>query len=108
MVFDPRYRAWRYLARVGSLLLPRNPAELLHTPKGTRRDQRVLSIDELITNLEALPLPDKLFISLEGISGLRPGEILALAWADVHEDGLHITGDIFESPPNPVTIGRTR
>ncbi len=76
-------------------ILLRNPAELLHTPKKTKRDQRVLSINELSTIISVLPLRDKLIISLAGISGLRPGEILALAWESVHEDGLHITRDIY-------------
>jgi integrase len=76
-------------------LLSRNPAELLHVPSGTRQEKRVLSIDELRIILAALHLRDKLIISLAGISGLRPGEILALQWRDVHDDGLHIQRGIY-------------
>jgi integrase len=76
-------------------LLPRNPAELLHTPKPARRDKRVLSLDELCTILSALPLRERLIISLAAISGLRPGEILALQWGEIAADGLRITRAIY-------------
>ncbi|MBA3972627.1 MAG: hypothetical protein C0504_00250, partial [Candidatus Solibacter sp.] len=42
-----------------------------------------------------LPLRDKLILSLAGISGLRPGEILALQWGDINKDGLRITRGIY-------------
>ncbi|HEY4360293.1 MAG TPA: tyrosine-type recombinase/integrase [Bryobacteraceae bacterium] len=77
-------------------LLQRNPAELLHAPtRNHQRDKRVLSLDELRTLLAALPLREKLVISLAGISGLRPGEILGLQWHDLQPDGLHITRGIY-------------
>jgi integrase len=80
---------------VNDELLTRNPADLLHVPKGARTKQRVLAIDEVRTLLTALPLRDKLVISLAAISGLRPGEVLALKWTDLHEDGLHIQRGIY-------------
>jgi integrase len=76
-------------------LLQRNPAQLLHTPKKSKRDQRVLTIKELRTILAALPLREKLIIMLAGISGMRPGEILALQWQDLQSDGIHIQRDIY-------------
>ena len=76
-------------------LLPRNPAELLHIPNGTRRQKRYLTIDEVRTIINNLPLRDKIIISLASISGLRPGEILALQWGDITSDGLRITRGIY-------------
>jgi len=76
-------------------LLQRSPAELLHAPARQPRPKRVLSIAELSTILAVLPVRDELIIRLAGISGLRPGEILALRWSDLHEDGLHITRAIY-------------
>ena len=72
-------------------LLARNPADLLHTPKGRRYERTVLSIDQVRTMLSALPLRDALIIKLAVIVGMRPSEILALQWQDWTTDGLRIS-----------------
>lgn len=76
-------------------LLPRNPAELLHTPKGARHQKRYLTTTELQAILDLLPLRDRLILKLASIAGMRPGEILALQWNDLHADGFHITRGIY-------------
>lgn len=76
-------------------LLPRNPADLLHIPKGKRNARTILSIEQVRTLLGVLPLRDSLILKLAAIVGMRPGEILALQWTDLQPDGLHITRGIY-------------
>lgn len=42
-----------------------------------------------------LPLRDSLILKLAAIVGMRPGEILALQWGDLCEDGLRITRGMY-------------
>ncbi len=76
-------------------LLPRNPAELLHVPKGKRNERTTLTIEAVRTILTMLPLRDSLILKLASIVGMRPGEILALQWQDITSDGLRITRGIY-------------
>lgn len=66
-------------------LLNRNPAELLHTPRGTTRQKRVLTLDQAILVLAALGLRERLIVKLAGTCGMRPGEIVALQWHDLKD-----------------------
>jgi integrase len=68
-----------------------NPAELLHTPNGTRKERRVLTIDQARWMLSTLGLRERLIVKLAGICGMRPGEIVGLQWADLTPEGLRIT-----------------
>ena len=76
-------------------LLPRNPAELLHAPKTTKKERTVIAIEQVTNLLSQLPLRDAIIIKLAGIVGMRPGEILALTWDSIQPDGLHITKGIY-------------
>jgi integrase len=76
-------------------LLARNPAELLHIPKGTRSEKRVLSAAQLTMIINVLDLRERLIVKLAGICGMRPGEIVGLQWGDVQPDGLRITRGIY-------------
>jgi integrase len=76
-------------------LLTRNPADLLHTPHGTRNERRVLTIMQLQLALNALPLRERLILKLAGVCGMRPGEIVGLQWQDQASDGLRITRAIY-------------
>ncbi len=76
-------------------LLPRNPAELLHVPNGTRRERNVLTIDQARWILAVLDLRERLIVKLAGICGMRPGEIVGLQWNDLTPEGLRITRAIY-------------
>jgi integrase len=76
-------------------ILPRNPAELLHVPKGKRNERTTLTIEAVRTILAMLPLRDSLILKLASIVGMRPGEILALQWQDLTTDGLRITRGVY-------------
>jgi integrase len=76
-------------------LLPRNPAELLHVPKGKRGERTTLTTEQVRGILAMLPLRDSLILKLASIVGMRPGEILALQWQDINPDGLRITRGIY-------------
>jgi integrase len=71
-------------------LLNRNPAGLLHTPRGTVREKRVLTLAQATLMLAALPLRERLIVKLAGVCGMRPGEVVALQWHDVSERSLTV------------------
>jgi len=76
-------------------LLPRNPAELLHVPKGARHETRALTVTQLSMIIAVLDVRERLIAKLAGICGMRPGEIVGLKWGDMQPDGLHITRGIY-------------
>lgn len=75
--------------------LGRNPAELLHAPKGKRAEKRVLTQEQLSLIISVLDVRERLIVKLAGVCGLRPGEIVGLQWGDEQPDGLHITRAIY-------------
>lgn len=76
-------------------LIARNPAELLHTPQGARRERRVLTIEQARWMLSTLGLRERLIVKLAGVCGMRPGEIVGLQWNDLTTEGLRITRGIY-------------
>ena len=76
-------------------LLQRNPAELLHVPKGVRNETRVLNVAQLSTIIAVLDLRERLIVKLAGICGMRPGEIVGLQWHDQTPEGLRLTRAIY-------------
>lgn len=63
-------------------ILARNPAELLHIPRGKRRNRPVLTAPQLQLAINALQLRERLIVKLAGVCGMRPGEIIALQEGD--------------------------
>jgi integrase len=70
---------------VNDNILSRNPVELLHTPKGVRRERRVLTLDQAKPLFSLFGLRDRLILKLAAIAGLRPGEIFGLRWDNTTE-----------------------
>lgn len=81
-------------------LLQRNPAQLLHTPKGSRRERRVLTITQATTILAVLDLRERLIVKLAGTCGMRPGEIVALQWKDISERSLLVERRMYRGKMN--------
>jgi len=76
-------------------LLPRNPAELLHAPRGKRNEKRVLTLPQAIIILAALGLRERLIVKLAGICGMRPGEIAGLQWNNIEETALRVERRVY-------------
>jgi len=90
-------------------LLARNPAELLHTPRGTVREQRVLTQGQATLLLAALGLRERLIVKLAGICGMRPGEIVALQWHDIEDRALLVARRFYRGKiDTPKTRGSKR
>lgn len=90
-------------------LLNRNPAELLHTPRGTTRPKRVLDLQQAIIILAALDLRERLIVKLAGICGMRPGEVVALQWHDIKERSLTVDRRLYRGKiGTPKTHGSNR
>jgi integrase len=71
--------------------LARNPLDLVKPPKVSRRDYRVLSPDEAKAFLEELDGNRYGALwALLLLTGLRPGEALALRWDDLEGDRLRV------------------
>jgi integrase len=75
--------------------LDRNPAELLHTPRGKTYEKRFLTKNDAIKLLAAFGLRERIMIKLAGVSGMRPGEIVGLQWADVKDDAVHVKRRVY-------------
>lgn len=71
--------------------LHRNPADLVDLPRQERREMRALSPEEATRFIDAsIYSRFKALFSLLITTGARPGEALALKWADVDLDGKKI------------------
>jgi integrase len=90
-------------------LLNRNPAELLHSPRGTVSEKRVLTLAQATLMLAALGLRERLIVKLAGICGMRPGEIVALQWHDIKETALSVERRMYRGKlGSPKTEGSKR
>ncbi len=90
-------------------ILPRNPAELLHTPRGTVREQRVLTLAQASIMLAALDVRERLIVKLAGTCGMRPGEVVALQWHDLGEQSLTVVRRFYRGKiDTPKTRNSTR
>jgi integrase len=73
-----------------------NPAELLFTPSAAPKpSRRVLSPDQVRQMLSVLGLREQLIVQLALLSGMRPGEILALLWKHVAEDHVQVVHRLY-------------
>jgi integrase len=93
-------------------LIGRNPASALAQPKHLRRVPQPLSPDEVedlrAWMLERERLGDATLISVLAYGGLRPGEALALRWADFDRDRLAVTKAIAYGEEKETKTGATR
>lgn len=76
-------------------LLSRNPADLLHTPRGTVKETRVLTLSQAQLLISALGLRERLIVKLAGICGMRPGELIGLKWHNVKETTVTVERRIY-------------
>jgi integrase len=85
---------------VNEEILDRNPAELLHIPKGRTNERRVMTIQQLQLAISTLPLMERLIIKLSGVCGMRPGEIMALQEGDVNGATITVKRRIYRGEPD--------
>ena len=70
-------------------LIPNNPAEAVDPPKMQREEMRPLSAEEVRRLLDTTSEADDRLAAVWAVAvhtGMRPGEMLALTWADVDLD----------------------
>src|SRR5262249_41815897 len=68
-------------------LFTHNPAEMLFTPRRLAPPaRRLLCPEQIQAMLQVLDLREQLIVRLALLSGMRPGEILALQWKHVAPD----------------------
>jgi integrase len=93
-------------------LIPANPARTLRQPKQLRRVPVPLSPEEVegmrTWMLSRERLGDATLISTLAYGGLRPGEALALRWADFDRDRLSVTKAIAYGEEKETKTGATR
>ena len=61
----------------------RNPITSVRQSAKRQSVPEILTIDELVKLLNAIPEPFRTAVFLDGASGLRVGELLELKWEDV-------------------------
>ena len=61
----------------------RNPITSVRQSAKRQSVPEILTIDELVKLLNAIPEPFRTAVFLDGASGLRVGELLGLKWEDV-------------------------
>ena len=77
-------------------LIERNPAKLLFTPSEAKvGEQRVMTLEEVKKCLMVLDLRERLVVQLAIIAGMRPGEILGLAWKHVGPDYIDVRQRVY-------------
>ncbi len=78
--------------------IPRNPAQLLFTPRDCPRPQTlVMTIDEVRRLLSVLEVREQLIARLAIVAGMRPGEIFALRWARLEAEYADIRQRLYRS-----------
>ncbi len=77
-------------------LLSSNPAEMLFTPRTVAvPSRRILSPEQVQQILSVLGLREQLLVRLALVSGMRPGEILALQWKHVANDHVEVVQRLY-------------
>jgi integrase len=78
-------------------IVERNPATELFTPRDCKpgREKRVLDLADLVRMLDVFNLREQVIFRLATCEGMRPGEILALKPADVHESFVWVTRRLY-------------
>jgi integrase len=91
-------------------LIGKNPAKLLFTPGGAKRNERlVMTIEEVKRCFAVLDLRELLIVQLAIIGGLRPGEIFGLTWKRVGPDYADIRQRVYKGEiDSPKTVQSVR
>jgi integrase len=90
-------------------ILARNPAELLHTPRGAVREKRVLTLQQAMLIIAALDVRERLIVKLAGICGMRPGKVVGLQWHDITASALLVERRVYGGKiDTPKTRGSKR
>ena len=90
-------------------IVDRNAATELYTPRDCKpgREKRVLDPADLIRMLDAMNLREQVIFRLATCEVMRPGEVLALQPADVHESFVSVTRRLYkghiDTPPFQTT-----
>jgi integrase len=81
----------------------RNPITSVRQSAKRQSTPEVLTVDELVNLLSAIPEPFRTAVFLDGSSGLRVGELLGLKWEDVdfEKDVIHIRRSIVKQKIGP-------
>ena len=100
----PKGAAWGYL--------PNNPVLLAKRPKRRSAPKRVVppSIAQIEAIRRGLDIEGATLVGVLGYTGLRPGECLALTWADVGEARIEVSkalslGEVRDRAKDPVATG---
>ncbi len=70
--------------------IDRNPCEHVERPKVTRKRKIVLSPSEVEKIRSKMSHRDRTLVSVLSLSGLRPGEALALRWGDISDRTIRV------------------
>ena len=81
----------------------RNPITSVRQSAKRQSTPEVLTVEELVDLLSAIPEPFRTAVFLDGSSGLRVGELLGLKWEDVdfEKDVIHIRRSIVKQRIGP-------
>ncbi len=87
-----------------------NQAEALYTPRTCTQNERPVMTAEQVSNaLQVLDVRERAFVRLAVYAGMRPGEIIALKWSDVNEDGTVLVDDrIYRGTTDVTKNGKAR
>ena len=85
-----------------------NQAADLFTPVQAKRPEKTyLTAEQVLLGLTVLELRPKLIVSLAILAGMRPGEILALRWPNVHKDHAEIDRRVYKGSVNTPKTNRS-
>jgi integrase len=78
-------------------LMARNQAEALYTPRTCALpDKPVMSAVQVSQALAALDIRERAFCRLAIYAGIRPGEIIALRWSDLHGESITVDDRVYK------------
>ena len=89
--------------------LPTNPAAGIKKPRLMQREGRVLGHEDIAALLKELPdNRSRVIVGTLYETGIRPGELRALTWADIQEDRLLITKAASQNQVGPTKTNSKR
>ena len=98
-----------FAAALDEEIIMRNPVPKMRPPQGRKGDRKPLTLEQVQDITEAaVRLPDGLFPLLLIYTGLRRGEALALSWADVDDEYIHVRHSVTYERGNKPILGDTK
>ena len=88
------------MARNDGIVSGNQAADLFTPSEAARPKKAVLTAKQVLLGLNVLELRPKLIVSLALLVGMRPGEILALRWPNVHKDHAEIDCRVYKGSVN--------